>query len=538
MQQRLLRRKQSKTEGVVFLYVRKSRPSKELVVAEDGSIKEVLLSAEETLRKQKEMLLEIGRGMKLTVVEVFEEVVSASTIADRPEVNRMLDYIASGSYNGLPILGVLCKNVTRLARGETRDQGDILEIFEVTDTKIITPRKTYDPRDPADYKYLEFEFFMARQEWSLIHERMMDDKVADINGGQYVASHAPYGYHKVRYGSIKTLEVDDDAAAIVREMFRWGVEEDMSVCQIQRKLNSLAIPTPRGGTEWSYQCVDKIMRNEHYMGMIVWGKQPTLKVMEQPEPGVRRAVKKRVYVDEYLVVKGLHPAIVPPEVWQAFQEKNPKKEKARHDYGLVNPLAGLLKCRECGKRIKREVTKTKYGVYPRYTHVTSKHCHCKGTRYDVIIDMVVRGLRDRANALELEQRSGGNQQAVADHRAYIEAKDKELSAVSKAKMSLWDRFDGLSEAISKSEFEERMTYLSQKEQRLKDEKAELVRTMPTEVHYEEKIVPIKKAIELLRDESVSAEAVNDLLKEIVEVIEYWNDGEKGEDDIDLNIILR
>ena len=539
MQTRAIRRRrQDKSGGVVFIYVRKSRPAKELIVGEDGNVREVMLTDEETLRKQKQMLVEFGRSMNLNVVEVFEEVVSAATIADRPEINRMLNYIAEGSYNGLPILGVLCKNVTRLARGETRDQGDILEIFEVTDTKIITPRKIYDPKDKADYKYLEFEFFMARQEWSMIHERMMDDKVADVNAGQYVASRAPYGYVKVRYGSIKTLEEDEDAADVVRQMFAWGVNDGLTVCQIQRKLNEMKIPTPRGSTEWSYVCVDKIMRNEHYMGMIVWGKQPVMKVMDvNRETGKREAVPKRVYVDDYLVVKGLHKAIVPPEVWHAFQKEHPKKEPTRHDYGLVNPLAGLLKCRECGKRIKREVTRTKYGKYPRYTHITSKHCHCKGARYDIVIDMVVRGLKDTVRALEVEQRSGGNQRAIADHMAYIDAKDKELAAAMKAKASLWDRFDGLGSAILQSEFEERMTYLSQKVQKLKDEKAELLRTMPEEIRYEEKIVPLKKAIEMLGDDA-DAEAVNDLLKDIVEEIKYWNEGDMGENDIDLRIVLK
>lgn len=534
MQRRVIR-KPSKENGVVLTYVRKSQPSRELMVAEDGTIKEIRLSAEETLKKSKEGLAKFAESMNLTVVEVFEEVVSGSTIADRPEINRLLDYVAAGNYNGLPIMGVLCKNVTRLARGETRDQGDILEIFEVTDTKIITPRKIYDPKDPADYKYLEFEFFMARQEWSLINERMQDDKFADVAEGQYMGSVAPFGYNRLKIGKIKTLEPDEDDAAIVLEMYRWGVEEGLSVCQIQRKLNAMKIPTPGGSTEWSYQCVDKIMRNEHYIGKIVWGKNPTVK---QIKPGTRQTEKKRVYVSDYFITDGLHPAIVPEEWFNAFQEKHPKKEPARHDYGLVNPLAGLLKCRECGKRIKREVTKTKYGVYPRYTHITSKYCHCKGTRYDVIIDLVVQGLKDTVRELEIEQKAGGNQQAVKDHLAYMEAKDKELAAVSKAKMSLWDRFDGLSDDIPQSEFEERMKYLSQKEQKLKEEKAELLRTMPTEVNYEAKIVPIKKAVEMLRDEDADIEEVNDLLKEIVEVIKYWNNGGYGEDDIELDIILK
>lgn len=523
-----------RTDGVVLTYVRRSRPTKELVIDENGKIREITLSPEDTLKKQKEMLESTAEAMNLKVVEVFEEVVSASTIADRPEVNRLLDYVASGSYNGLPIMGVLCKNVTRLARGETRDQGDILEIFEVTGIKIITPRKIYDPRDPADYKYLEFEFFMARQEWSLINERMQDDKFADVTEGQYLGSVAPYGYDRIRIGDIKTLEANDDAEIVI-EMFRWGVEDGLSVCQIQRKLNELMVPTPRGSTEWSYQIVDKIMRNEHYIGKIVWGKCRSVK---QIKPGTRQTEKKRVYYDDYLIVDGLHQPIIPEETFYAFQSRHPKKEKARRDYGLANKLAGLLVCRECGKRIKREVTRTMYGVYPRYTHITSKYCHCKGTSYEKVLELVAQGLMDEVRELEFEQRAGGNQNAVREHEARVAALDKELAAVSKAKTSLWDRFDGLSKSIPQAEFEERMTYLSQKEQKLREDRVELLREKPREVQYGAKILSLKKAVGMILDDDADIEATNDFLKEIVHVIKYWNDAERGEDDIELTIVLK
>ena len=46
--------------------------------------------------------------------------------------------------------------VERLARGETIDQGDVAQAFQYSDTKIITPLKTYDPTNEYDEEYFEF----------------------------------------------------------------------------------------------------------------------------------------------------------------------------------------------------------------------------------------------------------------------------------------------------------------------------------------------------------------------------------------------
>ena len=52
--------------------------------------------------------------------------------------------------------GVLVVEVERLARGETMDQGIVSKAFKVSNTKIITPMKTYYPNDEFDEEYFEF----------------------------------------------------------------------------------------------------------------------------------------------------------------------------------------------------------------------------------------------------------------------------------------------------------------------------------------------------------------------------------------------
>lgn len=68
--------------------------------------------------------------------------------------------------------------VERLGRGNTLDQGIILNAFKYSSTKIITPMKSYDPNDEFDEVYFEFSQFMSRREYKTILRRMQRGREA------------------------------------------------------------------------------------------------------------------------------------------------------------------------------------------------------------------------------------------------------------------------------------------------------------------------------------------------------------------------
>lgn len=532
-----LRLQKQPTEGVWFIYLRKSRPSTSLHVDESGQIKEVTLSVEETLQRHRESLFKLAESLNIPVAEVFEEVGSGETIADRPEINRMLDYITRDDYNGQPVLGVLVMNVTRLARGETRDQGDILEIFKYSETLIVTPRKMYDPNDPADYKYLEFEFFMSHQEWQMIRERMEDGVFSAVAEGQYLGARPPYGLAKVKMGKVKTLG-PCDTTQVVYDMFKWGIEEDMSPYQIKDRLNARGIPTYTGKDKWKLNTVTAIMSNPVYIGKIRWQYR---KVIRKIDPKTRRKVKQRKINQEPLLFEGLHEGIVPVEWFEAYQRKFPKGAPVQKAHTVKNKLAGIIRCRKCRKMLKRETTKRDYGAgsYTRLKHADGSFCKCKSARIEVVMDMVVQSLERDAENFEIMVSEGSNQREVEEHRAHIEAKEKEIANVARAKETLWDRFDGLSgEPIPASAFNERMATLTKREKDLKDELRVLVANAPKEVDYAGKAVSTRAAIAALRDEEADPAAVNEFLRSVIDYIDYWNEGGWGEHNIEIDVHLR
>ena len=111
------------------IYLRKSRADIELEAIEKM----------ETLKRHKKILLELAYKKHIHVDDndIYEEIVSGETIAARPQMQKLLKAVYQKTYRG-----VLVVEIERLARGDTRDQGEVAEAFKYSNTLIITPTKT------------------------------------------------------------------------------------------------------------------------------------------------------------------------------------------------------------------------------------------------------------------------------------------------------------------------------------------------------------------------------------------------------------
>ena len=91
--------------------------------------------------------------------------------------------------------------------------------------------------------------------------------------GFWVAPMAPYGYKRVKVldGAKErpTLEPDEDAALVVKRIFDLA-ESRKGMMKIVRILNDEGIASPRGKL-WNKPTVHNMLRNEAYLGTLVWG---------------------------------------------------------------------------------------------------------------------------------------------------------------------------------------------------------------------------------------------------------------------------
>ena len=289
------------------IYLRKSRKDLELEKSENY----------DTLTRHRNTLLELAHKMSLTIGKIYEEVVSGDSIAARPEMQQLLNDVAEGIWEG-----VLVMEIERLARGDTSDQGIVARTFTYTDTLIITPVKTYNPADEFDQEYLDFELFMSRREYNTIKRRMHAGMISSCKEGNYIHNQPPFGFNRVKNEDCKgfRLEPKPGEAEIVKLIFEWytkGVLQDdgtykpIGTSLIANKLNTEYSIKPKSGV-WTVPTISSMLRNEHYLGYIVYGKTKREKVFQDG-----MLVDKWMYhaKGDYDLYPGKHPALVSQEVF-------------------------------------------------------------------------------------------------------------------------------------------------------------------------------------------------------------------------------
>lgn len=316
------------------MYLRKSRAE------------ELSDSVDETLKRHKEILLDYAQNNGLTITRIYEEVVSGESLYARPHMLELLADVEQGTYDA-----VLCMDIDRLGRGAMSDQGIILETLKNSDTKIITPRKTYDLNNEMDETYSEFETFMARQELKSIKRRMQRGVRKTVEEGGYVAN-APYGYQKATRNKRPTLSVIEEEARFVRMIYDLYVNKNMGCQQIADAVNVLNAK-PHRSDRFGRTSVMKILRNPVYTGKIVWNRTSQLR---KGSKGSQNHVTVHNPKERWIFADGMHPPIIEQSLFEQAQKIAAGRRHPPAKKGILeNPLAGLVYCSRCGQLMQRQV---------------------------------------------------------------------------------------------------------------------------------------------------------------------------------------
>lgn len=326
-----------------IIYLRKSRADAELEALGQG----------ETLSRHRRILLELAARKEIEVRGIYQELVSGESISARPAMQQLLRSVEQG------LCGcVLVMEIERLARGDTMDQGVVAQTFKYAGALIITPTRTFDPGNPLDEEYFEFGLFMSRREYKTINRRLQAGRLAASREGQYLGSRPPYGYDKARLERPvrHTLVPNPDEARTVRLIYRLYLEGipgragQAGYGSIAGYLDAAGIPPAEGGEHWSPATIAGILHNPVYTGRIKWYARPAVKTMSG---GVLTTSRPRAAAGKMILADGLHEALIDPADWEAAQRRAQAAPPVPGPRVLQNPLAGLIFCSRCGRRMLR-----------------------------------------------------------------------------------------------------------------------------------------------------------------------------------------
>lgn len=345
------------------MYLRKSRTDLEMEALGEG----------ETLARHLHMLEALAEkhGISMNQITIYKELVSGDSISERPEMQRLLADVHAKKYKGCFVI-----EVERLARGNTSDQGEVSDAFQISSTHIITPAKVYDPNNEFDQEYFEFGLFMSRREYKTIKRRMEAGKLQSVKEGNYILPQRVYGYDIVRLSKKERILVErPDEGKIVRMVFDWFTEEGKSTGWIAAQLTKMGIPTMRNRPEWNRGTINDILLNAHHMGKVVWGKQTVKKVYDE---NIGKLVKKRL-PGKVQMYEGKHTGIISEEQFQKAQAiYESRKPKVKRDLEVVNPYSGLLFCSDCCGAMtysdSGKAPSVNYNVAPRFIHPRREKC--------------------------------------------------------------------------------------------------------------------------------------------------------------------
>lgn len=490
-------------------YLRKSR-------ADDPT-----LTVEEVLARHEAILdewAEKNLGMPIPESNKYREVVSGETIADRPEIQKVLKRIESPK-----IKAILIVEVQRLSRGDLEDCGRLIKLLRYTNTLVITPQKIYDLRDEYDRDMFERELKRGNEFLEYTKKIMNRGKLRSISEGNYIASIPPYGYDKVWVTEGKrkcpSLSPNKEEAPIVQLIFDMYTNKNIGMTTICKHLDSIGAK-PLKGDHWSVHALKDMLTNVHYIGKIKWNWTKTVTIVEN---GEIKKTRPRSQIGEYLMYEGRHEAIITEELFYATQKKLGMNPRIRKNMGIRNPLAGLIYC-QCGRAMSLRIYKNKDGSernVPRLLCDGQTHCHTSSCTYDEMLEMVKGVLTQCIEDYEHRIKSNTSD-SMKLHEKLLKNLEKKMQDLEAREIAQW-------EAQSHPDESQRMPphifkMLNEKLLKEKEEVKEAMcnarKSMPDPVDYQERLVRFKKAFDALEDPETDAASKNRLLKDCIERIDY------------------
>lgn len=207
--------------------------------------------------------------------------------------------------------------------------------------------------DPEGRLSKHIKATIAEYEREKIRERMMRGRLLKVAAGNvHVHGRPPFGYRLTEVDGKEMLEIVEEEAAVVRQIFAWytvGDEEHgpYSLRGIRRLLNERKVPTPgdrgkptfkkRGWGEWSASSVSLILNSETYAGR--WRYQKS---------SGKRAFRYYADLDPDSELVVHVPAIIDSQTWEKARAQilTNRQERAGH---VKRPylMRRRLRCAHC-----------------------------------------------------------------------------------------------------------------------------------------------------------------------------------------------
>jgi site-specific DNA recombinase len=183
---------------------------------------------------------------------------------DLPMLNKIREMARAGQFDVLIVREIdrLSRNLAKQLIVESELKRSGVSIEYVIGEYADTPEGNFMKHVRAS---------VAEFEREKIRERMFRGRILKVKSGKWIGHCQPYGYKRIGKGRDATLEVDEEEAKVIMQIYQWFVKDNVSLRQIAERLTDLMIEIPghaynRPGKIWVPSTVRRILTNLSYTG--------------------------------------------------------------------------------------------------------------------------------------------------------------------------------------------------------------------------------------------------------------------------------
>lgn len=391
--------------------------------------------------------------------------------------------------------------------------------------------KTYDPNNEFDEEYFEFGLFMSRREYNTIKRRLHNGTIASVKEGKFVSAEPPYGYtrYKIKNDKGYSLKINESEAQIVRLIYSMYTSGH-NLGEIKKKLISINAK-PRYAENWYKTSIQVILTNIVYTGKIRYCDKRTVKKVVNGE-----LVRVKNPNPNIIISNGLHEPIIDEETFEKaqtiYKTHQLQDTRTKEDFETKNPLSTLIKCKKCGKTMKR-ITGSCSAV-----RLGCRNCDNVSSFLNLVEDKLILSLQELLKEYELQYKNTTSEDIIEilhSIETSIDSLNNEIEKTKKQKTKLYDLleqgiYDNDTFLMRSNELALKLQELNNK---INDLKENYTKTQDAQNKKASYIPKIKHVIETYNLGNV--EQKNKLLKSVLEKVTYYR--EKGNEKDDFELIL-
>ena len=270
--------------------------------------------------------------------------ISGTNTKKREDFNRMIDDCEAGNIDM-----IITKSISRFARN-TLDCLKYIRQLKDKNIPVFFEKESINTMDAKGEVLITIMASLAQQESQSLSQNVKLGLQFRYQNGQVQVNHNHFlGYTKDADGN---LIIDPEQAEVVKRIYREYLE-GYSMDRIAKGLEADGILTGAGKTKWWTSTINKILRNEKYIGDALLQKTYTTDFLNKTR------VKNNGIVPQYYV-EGNHEAIIPKDIFLRVQEELVRRRIVKtstngkkRTYSCNHCFAQIVICGECGEMFRR-----------------------------------------------------------------------------------------------------------------------------------------------------------------------------------------